>query len=54
MSLPVSRCFFCQFASYLVQLVSLLCIQYSIYRPSVALVLCELLSVMVVCFPGGC
>ncbi len=48
MSLPVSRGVCSQFVSYLVQLVSLLYI-YSIYRPSVSLVLCELLNVMVVC-----
>ncbi len=51
LSLPVSRGVFSQFVSYLVQLVSLLyIIQYSIYRPSVSLVLCELLSVMLSVF----
>ncbi len=47
MSLSVSRGVCSQFVSYLVQLVSLLCI----YSPSVSLVLCELLNVMVVCLP---
>ncbi len=47
MSLPVSRGVCNQFVSYLVQLVSLLYIY--IYIPSVSLVLCELLNVMVVC-----
>ncbi len=52
MSLPVSRGVCSDFVSYLVQLVSLLYI-YSIYIPSVSLVLCELLSVMVM-FSCGC
>ncbi len=47
MSLPVSHGVCSQFISYLVQLVSPL----YIYSPSVSLVLCELLNVMVVCLP---
>ncbi len=50
MSLPVSRGVCSQFESYLVQLVSLQCIY--IYSPSVSLVLCELLNVVVVCLPA--
>ncbi len=50
MSLPVSRGACVQFVTYLVQLVSLLYL-YNIYRPSISLVLCDLLSVMVVCLP---
>ncbi len=47
MLLPVSHGVCSQFISYLVQLVSPL----YIYSPSVSLVLCELLNVMVVCLP---
>ncbi len=50
MSLPFSRGVSSQFVSYLDQFVRLLYI-FSKYSPSVSLVLCELLNVMVVCLP---